>query len=118
MCERYDVRVSRVEARAGAQCVAAPLHGAHTGRGPRLARCVIFRRGLDAGLGERHPQVVGLRQLVVVHLDQRRHRVVDRRQLDQRHFAVLREELERLNRESSLGEGFLDIVFRHRSSGN
>lgn len=46
---------------------------------------------LDAGLGEGHPEVVGLRQLVVVHLDESRHRVVDGWQLDQRHFAVLPE---------------------------
>lgn len=48
-----------------------------------------IRESLDAGLGERDPQVVGLGQLVVVHLDERRHRVVDGRQLHQRHLAVL-----------------------------
>lgn len=46
---------------------------------------------LDTRLGEGHSEVVGLGQLVVVHFDEGGHRVVDGRQLHQRHFAVLSE---------------------------
>lgn len=44
---------------------------------------------LDTRLGEGHSEVVGLGQLVIVHFDEGRHRVVDGWQLHQRHFAVL-----------------------------
>lgn len=50
---------------------------------------LVLGGGLDGGLGEGHPQVVVLTQVVVVQVDERLDGLLHGAHLDQRHFAVL-----------------------------
>ena len=78
------------------------------------ARRSGIRVGLDRRLWERDSEVTRLAKLVVVQLHQGRDRVVDRRELDQRHLAVFREKLEPLHVKARVQERLLQVVLLHR----
>lgn len=65
---------------------------------------------LDVGFGKTDTQMVRFRELVVVHLDQCAHGLLDRAELYQGHFVVLREKFESFDFEAIFGEGFFNLL--------
>lgn len=77
--------------------------------------CVCVGGCLDVGLGKADAQMVRLGQLVVVHLDQSAHGLLDRAQLDQGHLVVFREKFESFDFETIFGEGFFNLFLGYCS---
>lgn len=76
---------------------------------------IVVCVSLDVGLGETDAQMVRLGQLVVVHLDQSAHGLLDRAQLYEGHLVVFREKLESFDFETIFGEGFFNLFLGYCS---
>lgn len=80
---------------------------------PGLPGRLVLGGSLDSGLGEGHPEVVVLSQVVVVQVDERLNGLLHGTHLNQRHLAILLEELEPFDNSAVAGEEYLEVVLRY-----